>query len=80
MADHVARSVGCLAGQWAQLHQQFPQQVLASVPSGGLDDVGVVQQVVAGDLLNFFAGADHYAGEPGFSVMLLPRQCCLVAG
>ncbi len=62
------------------MHQQLPEQVLASVPSGGLDDVGVVQEVVAGDLLNLFAGADHYASEPGFSVMLLTRQCGLVVG
>ena len=39
---------GGLAGEHAEGDHEFPGQVLAAVPAGGADDVGVVQQFLPG--------------------------------
>lgn len=48
--------------------------MFAAVSSRRLDDIGVEQEIISGDLLNSLAGADHHSREPRFSVILLPRQ------
>lgn len=54
--------------------------MFAAVSSGGLDDVGVEQEIITGDLLNLLAGADHHPREPRFNVILLPRQHGAIVG
>ena len=51
-ADHAARSVGASPASGPSCTSSSQSRCSRRLPSGGLDDVGVVQEIVAGDLLN----------------------------
>ena len=54
--------------------------MFSSLPSRGFHHVGVVQQIVPGDLLDGLAGANHHPGQARFDVAPMPRQRRLIVG
>lgn len=69
---------GRLVAERAERHHQLPGEVFASMPAGGPHHVGVVQHMVALELVQPATGADQHPRQAGFGVISVPQQRALI--